>query len=81
MSRLVDFGSIARYFESLSDPRHARNRKQLLVDGVVIAMAAINNLAKGAASQAVRTVVLQNNCYGNYGATNARESCPSMSIF
>jgi uncharacterized protein YecE (DUF72 family) len=25
------------------------------------------------AKQAVRTVVLQNNCYGNYGTTNARE--------
>ena len=28
---------------------------------------------QGAASAAVRTVVLQNNCYGNYGTTNARE--------
>jgi uncharacterized protein YecE (DUF72 family) len=25
------------------------------------------------AKEAVRTVVLQNNCYGNYGTTNARE--------
>ena len=26
-----------------------------------------------AAGQAVRTVALLNNCYGNYGTTNARE--------
>ena len=41
MAKLVDVGSIACYFESLSDPRHPRNRKHLLVDIAVIAVAAI----------------------------------------
>ena len=41
MARLVDVGSIASYFESLSDPRHTRNRKHLLADIAVIAVAAI----------------------------------------
>src|SRR5271154_1549238 len=41
MSKLIDVGSIACYFESLSDPRHTRNRKHLLVDIIVIAVAAI----------------------------------------
>jgi predicted transposase YbfD/YdcC len=41
MGKLVDVGSIACYFESLSDPRHTRNRKHLLVDIAVIAVAAI----------------------------------------
>lgn len=41
MAKLVDVGSIACYFESLSDPRHTRNRKHLLVDVMVIAVAAI----------------------------------------
>lgn len=41
MAKLVDVGSIACYFESLSDPRHTRNRKHLLVDIAVIAVAAI----------------------------------------
>lgn len=31
-----------------------------------------------AAAQAMRTVVLFNNCYGNYGATNAREMVVSL---
>jgi predicted transposase YbfD/YdcC len=34
----VNVGSIGSYFESLSDPRHTRNRKHLLVDIVVIAV-------------------------------------------
>ena len=34
----VNVESIGSYFESLSDPRHARNRKHLLVDVVVIAV-------------------------------------------
>ena len=38
MAKLVDVGSIGSYFESLSDPRHTRNRKHLLVDIVVIAV-------------------------------------------
>ena len=41
MSKLVDVGSIASYFESLSDPRHVRNRKHLLVDIAVIAVCGI----------------------------------------
>ncbi len=41
MAKLVDVGSIASYFESLSDPRHARNRKHLLVDVAVIAVCGI----------------------------------------
>lgn len=42
MSELVvDVGSIGSYFESLSDPRHTRNRKHLLVDIVVISICGI----------------------------------------
>jgi predicted transposase YbfD/YdcC len=41
MTKLIDVGSIACYFESLSDPRHTRNRKHLLADIAVIAVAAI----------------------------------------
>lgn len=41
MAQLVDVGSIACYFESLSDPRHTRNRKHLLVDVIVVSVCAI----------------------------------------
>jgi predicted transposase YbfD/YdcC len=41
MAKLVDVGSLASYFESLSDPRHTRNRKHLLVDIAVIAVCGI----------------------------------------
>src|SRR6185503_6136071 len=41
MVKLVDVGSIGCYFESLSDPRHTRNRKHLLVDIAVIAVCGI----------------------------------------
>lgn len=41
MAKFVDVGSIASYFESLSDPRHTRNRKHLLVDIAVLAVCAI----------------------------------------
>jgi predicted transposase YbfD/YdcC len=41
MAKLIDVGSIASYFESLSDPRHTRNRKHLLVDITVLAVCAI----------------------------------------
>jgi predicted transposase YbfD/YdcC len=41
MARLIDVGSIASYFESLSDPRHTRNRKHFLVDIAVVCVAAI----------------------------------------
>ena len=37
MAKIIDVGSIGSYFESLSDPRHTRNRKHLLVDIAVIA--------------------------------------------
>ncbi|AGA28314.1 DDE transposase family protein [Singulisphaera acidiphila] len=36
MAKLVDVGSIGSYVESLSDPRHTRNRKHLMVDIAVI---------------------------------------------
>jgi predicted transposase YbfD/YdcC len=41
MAKLVDVGSIGSYFESLSDPRHTRNRKHNLVDVMVLAVCAI----------------------------------------
>lgn len=41
MAKLVDVGSLGSYFESLSDPRHTRNRKHLLVDIAVIAVCGI----------------------------------------
>jgi predicted transposase YbfD/YdcC len=41
VAKLVDVGSIGSYFESLSDPRHTRNRKHLLVDIAVIAVCGI----------------------------------------
>lgn len=37
-AKLVNIESIGSYFESLSDPRHTRNRKHLLVDVMVIAV-------------------------------------------
>ena len=37
-TNLVNVETIGSYFESLSDPRHTRNRKHLLVDIVVIAV-------------------------------------------
>ncbi len=41
MAKLVDVGSIGCHFESLSDPRHTRNRKHLLVDIAVISVCGI----------------------------------------
>ena len=41
MAKLVDVGSIGSFFESLSDPRHIRNRKHRLVDIAVIAVCGI----------------------------------------
>jgi predicted transposase YbfD/YdcC len=40
-TKLVNVESVGSYFESLSDPRHTRNRKHLLVDIVVIAVCGI----------------------------------------
>src|SRR4051812_46788984 len=37
-TRWVNVEAIGSYFESLSDPRHTRNRKHLLVDIAVIAV-------------------------------------------
>jgi DDE_Tnp_1-associated len=37
-TKWVNVESIGSYFESLSDPRHFRNRKHLLVDIVVISV-------------------------------------------
>lgn len=39
--KLVNVESIGSYFQSLSDPRHTRNRKHLLTDIVVIAVCAM----------------------------------------
>jgi predicted transposase YbfD/YdcC len=41
MAKLIDVGSIVSHFESLSDPRHTRNRRHLLIDIIVIAVAGI----------------------------------------
>jgi len=41
MAKLIDVGTVGSYFESLADPRHTRNRKRLLVEVMVIAVAAI----------------------------------------
>ena len=41
VAKLGDAGSLGSYFESPSDPRHARDRKHLLVDVVVIAACGI----------------------------------------
>jgi predicted transposase YbfD/YdcC len=40
-TKWVNVEAIGSYFESLSDPRHTRNRKHLLVDVVVIAVCAM----------------------------------------
>src|SRR4051812_6668643 len=40
-TRWVNIESIGSYFQSLSDPRHTRNRKHLLLDVVVIAVCAM----------------------------------------
>jgi hypothetical protein len=41
VAKRVDLGSLGSDFESLSDPRHTRNRKHLLIDIVVIAVCGI----------------------------------------
>ena len=41
VAKQIDLGSLASYFESLDDPRHERNRKHLLVDVLVICVAAV----------------------------------------
>ena len=41
MPKLVDIGAIGAYFQSLSDPRHTRNRKHLLVDIIVLSVCSI----------------------------------------
>jgi predicted transposase YbfD/YdcC len=68
--KLGDVGSIGSSFESLSDPRHLRNRKHLLVDITVIAVCgilcgcdgptAIHRWAKNRASWSARHLALPN---------------------
>jgi predicted transposase YbfD/YdcC len=41
MAKLVDVESVGSYFQSLSDPRHTRNRKHLLGDIIVIAICGV----------------------------------------
>src|SRR3954464_10992283 len=41
MAKLIDVESVGSYFQSLSDPRHTRNRKHLLGDIIVIAICGI----------------------------------------
>ena len=41
MAKLIDVESVGSYFQSLSDPRHTRNRKHLLGDIIVIAVCGI----------------------------------------
>lgn len=41
VAKLVDVESVGSYFQSLSDPRHTRNRKHLLGDVIVIAICGI----------------------------------------
>jgi predicted transposase YbfD/YdcC len=41
VAQQIDVGSIASFFESLDDPRHTRNRQHLLVDVIVICVAAV----------------------------------------
>lgn len=49
-TRRVDVRVVGSYFESLSDPRHTRNRKHLLVDIIVISICAILSNAEGPTS-------------------------------
>ncbi|MBC8875535.1 MAG: transposase family protein [Planctomycetes bacterium] len=37
----VSLDSVVKYFESLPDPRHTRNRRHLLVDVIVIAVCGV----------------------------------------
>src|ERR1700730_10151738 len=41
MAKVFDTESVGSYFQSLSDPRHTRNRKHLLGDIIVIAVCGI----------------------------------------
>ncbi len=43
----VDVGSLGSHFESLTDPRHKRNRKHQLVDIIVISICGILRGASG----------------------------------
>ena len=70
MAKVIDVGSIASHFESLTDPRHTRNRKHLLTDIIVIAVAgivcgcdgptAIHRWARHRASSLARHLALPN---------------------
>ncbi len=41
MAKLIDVEAIGSFFQSLSDPRHTRNRKHLLTDIIVLAICGI----------------------------------------
>ena len=41
MAKLVNIESVASYFQSLDDPRYPKNRKHLLVDIIIICVAAV----------------------------------------
>ena len=41
MAKLIDVESVGSYFQSLTDPRHTRNRNHLLGDIIVIAVCGI----------------------------------------
>ncbi len=49
--RWVDVSVAGSYFESLSDPRHTRNRRHLLVDVIVIAVCGIISNCDGPMKQ------------------------------
>ena len=46
----VSLGGIVKHFESLPDPRHARNRRHLLIDVIVIAVCGVIVGCKGPTS-------------------------------
>ena len=43
----VTLGEIVKHFELLSDPRHARNRRHLLIDVIVIVICGVIVGCKG----------------------------------
>ena len=46
----VTLGGIVKHFESLPDPRHARNRRHLLIDVIVIVVCGVIVGCKGPTS-------------------------------
>jgi len=41
MTKIIDVGSVGSFFQSLTDPRHTRNRKHLMTDIIIIAVCGI----------------------------------------